>query len=263
LVSNTFKASCQPTHKIELTKIYREREDYARRNGVTKKPLTDQESIILNARPLHGRCRAHSWSEFLTYRLAAKPPVLKWQSGHLTDSERDRVEDSRRNCIAILKDETGILFDTPTSRGGTTDTGNSAWRYFSYEVLPVLKSLVPERYREHYSFVLHSLAVFLRVITTTHKVDTVKFRDDCIQLYLYILTHFGWARVSESLHEFLGHGWELMQLNGGFGLGNLIEQGSEGDILHKYLRIWFSIFISFARPCMYYGRAIVLNVSDS
>jgi hypothetical protein len=195
---------------------------------VTQKTLTNQKGIIWAARPLHKRSRAHSWSETFTYRLAAKPPVLKWKGGHFTESERKRLDVSRKHCINTIKESTGILIDTPTSNGGTSDSGNTAWRYFSFEVFPVLQSLIPEKYREQYTYVHYYLSVFLRVISTTRKVNTVMFRDDCLHLYLFILNEFSWVHLSETLHDLLGHSWQLMEDNEGYGLGQLTEQGSEG-----------------------------------
>ena len=43
-----------------------------------------------------------------------------------------------------------------------------------------------------------------------------------------------WISITPTVHKVLGHSWELIELNGGFGLGSLDESGMEG--CHKVLR---------------------------
>ena len=71
------------------------------------------------------------------------------------------------------------------------------------------------------------LSVLLRVVSSDHPVDIERLESSLNSLYLYIVTEFPWARVSESLHALLGHGAEFVQRNGNVGLSTLSEQGSE------------------------------------
>ena len=49
-----------------------------------------------------------------------------------------------------------------------------------------------------------------------------------------IVQSFPWAVVSPSVHRILAHSWEVVQLNNGFGLGDLSEEGLEA--LNKQIR---------------------------
>jgi hypothetical protein len=129
--------------------------------------------------------------------------------------------------LDTLAQETGLVLDTPTSKGGTTDTGNAAWRFFSPEVVPVLQRLFPDECKEQVLQLHHKLSVLLRVMTPTRKVDMVMMEELCIETFVFLLTEFPWVHVSNSLHEILAHSHQLIALNDGFGLGQLIEQGSE------------------------------------
>ena len=48
------------------------------------------------------------------------------------------------------------------------------------------------------------------------------------------MEHFPWAAVSPSVHRILAHSWEVLELNKGFGLGDMSEEGLEA--LNKIIR---------------------------
>ena len=76
------------------------------------------------------------------------------------------VEMSKEEVIKVIKQHTGIVLDTPTSKGGTTDTGNSAWRFFSHEVVPALMELFPQDCLDNILPLHLHFAVILRVINS-------------------------------------------------------------------------------------------------
>jgi hypothetical protein len=224
----------------DLGEIIRKRGDYEQRQGVTQVPLTTKP---INRAPatLHKRLRALSWAEQFIYRVRAE--VKLWKSGRLTQNQKDRIEKSRKEWLTAMAQETGLVLDTPTSKGGTTDTGNAAWRFFSPEVLPVLQRLLPDEDKEPVLQIHHALSVIFRVVTSTRRVDTVRLRNLCTDIYIFILTKYPWVNISQSLHEILGHSFQLIDLNDGFGLGQLIEQGSEGkmiNIISVSLKLFFN-----------------------
>jgi hypothetical protein len=55
-----------------------------------------------------------------------------------------------------------------------------------------------------------------------------------MDLYFFIVDNFPWVSITGSLHKVLAHSWELIELNGGKGIGSLDESGMEG--CHKVLR---------------------------
>ena len=49
-----------------------------------------------------------------------------------------------------------------------------------------------------------------------------------------IIQLFPWAAVSPSVHRILAHSWEVIELNGEFGLGDVSEEGLEA--LNKQIK---------------------------
>jgi hypothetical protein len=210
----------------ESGEILKQRGDYGDRQGVTQKPLTGQD-FHLAPRCLHFRLRVFSWFLKFLYRLLAK--VLIWKKKHLTEKQHENVKKWKKKVIDTAKEITGILMDTPTSKGGTTDTGNTAWRFFSPDFIPVLESLLPVKYLDKVLNLHHKYSVMLRVISSKQRVDEAMLQQLCLETNVYLLTEFHWVHISESLHGLLCHSFQLINLNDGFGLGQLMEQGSEGN----------------------------------
>ena len=75
------------------------------------------------------------------------------------------------------------------------------------------------------------LSILLRVVSSDHAIDVERLESSLNNLYIYIAKEFPWARVSESLHAFLGHGAEFVRRNGNIGLSTLSEQGSESNCI--------------------------------
>ena len=66
------------------------------------------------------------------------------------------------------------------------------------------------------------------------KVNIDMFRDLSQKTYLSIVETFPWAVVSPSVDRILAHSWERIEMNDGFGLGDLSEEGLEA--LNKWIR---------------------------
>ena len=124
-----------------------------------------------------------------------------------------------------------MIIRQPCAKGGTTQTGGMAWRFFSCETIPTLRRLVQKIKNGNALLQIHwRLSVVLRVMASTHHVDADKLEDYCRQTYLIILEFFPWMCLSESVHECLAHCHQLIRENDGIGLGNWSEQGSEGKL---------------------------------
>ena len=115
--------------------------------------------------------------------------------------------------------------------GGTTDTGNIAWRFFSHELDGVIRDFLrslDDSIVNDIMTVLRGVGVVLRVASSKRRVMVDKLSEFCKDLYCLILSKFPWVHVSESMHHTLAHIPELIELNGGVGLGTMTEQGAEG-----------------------------------
>ena len=76
--------------------------------------------------------------------------------------------------------------------------------------------------------------MILRVVSSKSKVNVPVYKDFCNDLYVFIVDSFPWVSITGSVHKVIGHSWELIELNGGKGIGALDEAGMEG--CHKVLR---------------------------
>ena len=79
------------------------------------------------------------------------------------------------------------------------------------------------------------LCAAVKVINSQkRRANVEKLRELTLEVYLTLVTGFPWAVVSPSVHRILAHSWELIELNGGFGLGDQSEEGLEA--LNKLIR---------------------------
>ena len=74
----------------------------------------------------------------------------------------------------------------------------------------------------------------MRVVSSKCHVNIPVFKEFCVDLYVFIVNTFPWVSITGSVHKVVGHSWELIELNGGRGIGALDEAGMEG--CHKVLR---------------------------
>ena len=83
--------------------------------------------------------------------------------------------------------------------------------------------------------ILLRLSALVKVINSQkRKVNVDKVRQLGQEVYLKLVQCFPWAMISPSVHRILAHSWEVMQINCGYGLGSLSEEGLEA--LNKYIR---------------------------
>ena len=196
--------------------------DYSIRQGVTNAPLTVQP-IHHAPHPLHDELRMYNFFQKLMYKVHFIVELEK----HPDADEKELMAASRLTIIEAIKERTGIVMDTPTSKGGTTDTGNAAERFFSDEVIPVLKDLFPPEWQDDILKLHKNFSVILRVIKSTRPVDTEKLQAACQETYLLLRLKFHMVIVTETAHMVLGHSFQLIDANDGYGLGQMTEQGLE------------------------------------
>ena len=133
--------------------------------------------------------------------------------------------------------------------GGSTDTGNNAWRFLKPKTALVLRrdflSHLPEDTIDNILSVHKDLAIILRVASSQRKVDTAKLQKICGELYLRLVCDFSWINISTSVHILLAHASQLVTANEGFGLGTVSEQGSEGKLTFFFTSITKTIEILY------------------
>ena len=72
-------------------------------------------------------------------------------------------------------------------------------------------------------------AVVLRVVSSSRKMTEAKVEELLLESFPRPL-----CEMSPTIHKLLGHSWELIAMNGNYGLGTLSEGGIEAS--NKFLR---------------------------
>ena len=75
----------------------------------------------------------------------------------------------------------------------------------------------------------HQLSLILRVISCTRQIDTNKFSKHCHETTQTLAVKFPWVRLCDTLHGSIQHSAELIEMNGGLGLGWYSEEGLEAN----------------------------------
>ena len=118
---------------------------------------------------------------------------------------------------------------------GDMVTGNAFAKLAADPSRQFLCSLVKEEIQDDFGVALLGLCAAVKVVNSQkRKVNIDKLRQMLVETYCKLLICFPWCAVSPSVHRILAHSWEVIQLNDGFGLGNLSEEGLEA--LNKYVR---------------------------
>lgn len=80
----------------------------------------------------------------------------------------------------------------------------------------------------------------IKVYNSKSEVNPEEFKKFCLDTYSLILSGFNngpkWISISPTVYSLLAHGWELVALNSGIGLGEFTEGGLEND--NKFLRFY-------------------------
>ena len=67
------------------------------------------------------------------------------------------------------------------------------------------------------------LCALVKVINSQkRRVDVERVRELGKEVNLKIIELFPWAAISPSVYRILAHSWEVMELNGGHGLGDIL-----------------------------------------
>lgn len=211
----------------EITKQPR---DYNTRQGQIHKPIPNHS--VKSTQVLHGLLR--TFDHFMKAIVHVKAGTLDWSE--IPGSYNKLFVDNSKNALrSALEDSLHIKWDQPdpAGKGGTTTTGNMARLLLHTKRETVINEL-DAVWREKFSKWGQHLSVILRIVSSKCLVNVPLFKEFCLDLYFFIVDAFPWVSITGSLHKVLGHSWELIELNGGRGIGALDEAGMEG--CHKVLR---------------------------
>ena len=211
--------------------VVRRRGDYSTRQGVCGEPRT--ESDLTKSIPVcHSKIRVFEWTTELVVRNKSHK---KWctptNKVRYTDEEKEDYKSKRETVKEEVYTNLAINIGNP----GDMVTGKAFVKFSSDSSRAFYVSLVEEDQREDFNLILLGLSAAVKIINSQkRRVNTEKLRELTLEVYLKIVQCFPWAVISPSVHRILAHGWEVIQLNQGFGLGDLSEEGLEA--LNKLIR---------------------------
>ena len=211
--------------------VVRKKKDYSTRQGVCGQPLT--ESDLTKTVPVcHSKIRSFEWIiDFLVRARSHK----KWRTATngvtFTREENEDYKAKREMVKEWLYKHLAINI----GNAGDMVTGQSFQKFSSDAGRALLVSLMSEDDQEAFNQILLGICAVVKVMNSQkRRVNIEKVRTLSQDVYLAIVEHFPWVVVSPSVHRILAHSWEVMELNGGYGLGDLSEEGLES--LNKMIR---------------------------
>ena len=206
----------------ETGEIVKKKADYSTRQGVCGQPVTDSD-LTKNIPVCHSKIRAFEWIiDFLVRALSHK----KWRTVTngvcFTKEEKEDYKSTREMVKEWVYSNLAINIGNP----GDMVTGKSFQKFSSDAGRAFIVSLMKDEDQEAFRLILLGLCATVKVINSQkRRVNIEKVRGLAQDVYLAIVEHFSWAVVSPSVHRILAHSWEVMELNNGFGLGDLSEEG--------------------------------------
>ena len=215
----------------ETGEVVRKRADYSTRQGVCGQPVTESD-LTKNIPVCHSKIRAFEWIiDFLVRSLSHK----KWKTatnGVIYSKEEKEDYKAKREVV-----KEGVYNNLAINIGNPGDmvTGKSFQKFSSDAGRAFIVSLMNDDDQEAFQLILLGLSATVKVINSEkRRVNIEKVRELTQEVYMAIVENFPWAVVSPSVHRILAHSWEVMELNNGFGLGDLSEEGLEA--LNKMIR---------------------------
>ena len=128
-------------------------------------------------------------------------------------------------------------------KGGTSNDGNQARRFFHQDCADAILGCVPQKYKET-TRKLHqaSPSVLLRVVSSTREVNCEELSKLTTETSLNIATELKWVVINFTLHRLRHHSLELIVLNGRWSIGTLSEEALERNnklgVFHEKYHQW-------------------------
>lgn len=97
----------------------------------------------------------------------------------------------------------GLRLDVPCQGSGSTNDGNTAWRFFKD---PALTS----RLLGLNETLVSQFSIIYRTINSGFFIDVPKFRAYCEQTFATYVQHYKWFTMPPSIHKMLFHGGDII-----------------------------------------------------
>ena len=187
---------------------------------------------------MHAKPHAVIWLCQLLYRLISIKfwidPLIPGTRQRYTPEEKTAKAAAKTRVKNFVKDEIHISVFVANKQ----PTGGMFKMFATDASRKKLATLIEdEELRESFMDIHMMLCALVRAANSQRdRIDVEFFNEVATICYLQIIKDFEWAYVSESIHQVLAHAGDLMEENGGRGLGDGSDEG--GERLIKEVRYW-------------------------
>lgn len=188
----------------------------------------DPDTLKFGLSILHARIRFFESILHLSYKI----PIKQWQAR--SENDKQLVNDTKKRIQQKLKEEMSLLVDIPKAGYGNTNDGNTSRRFFSD---PEAASRITGVDLD----LIKRFKTILEVISSGHRIDTVKFSIYCNETAELYVRLYGWHPMTPTVHKILAHGPTIID-HAILPIGQLSEEAAE--VRNKHFRRYR---IDFAR----------------
>ena len=218
-------------HKINFKQI-----DPELRLQVTHEPMVGNHVQVACYLPcLHCGLRGQSWCCDLALRNDSnKYLYFVEQPKEVKEAHKAAIKQYQEMSVAAI----GRALMTPGGvKGGTTDDGNTARVFFSYESRDAVCSIMVKDdpvFKQTFKKMLQYFHVILSIVNSDRLVDVDAYEEYCKEFAVFVRQSLPWAQFSPTVHALISHSAEIIRNNSNRGLLTLSEEGSEGS--HKVIK---------------------------
>lgn len=128
---------------------------------------------------LHAYLRCFEYLLHLSYKLELK----EWQARG--QAAKDRVKEKKKILTDLFYEKLGLVVDQPTQKGGNTNDGNTARKFFNNsETVSEITGLNKE--------LIDRFSNILKVISSNHYVNIENYRAYCLKTAELCIQYYGW-----------------------------------------------------------------------
>ena len=224
--------------------ITRKSGDYESRKGLTNNPLTDSDQ--------HHICVTHSYINVMSWFLKV---LYRCNISFESWVEKSTVlgEPIRKAKVRVQNklESVGIIVDRVSganSKGGTSNDGNTARKFFTETYVDLIADCVDEKYKTVIRNLHKNLSCILRLVSSTEQIDHEKYSSLCKETALMIANELLWVDQNYTLHGVLSHSSELIYLNDGWSIGMFSEEPLESN--NKFIRHYLERYARLSSPIL-------------
>lgn len=182
-----------------------------------------KENFQFGLSTLHAWIRMMECILHISYRLG----FCNWQAK--TKSQKEQMQNSKQRIQKDFFDKMGLVIDVPKHGSGTSNTGNTARRFFRD---PELTSAITGVNKQ----LIHNFGVILQAMASGEAIDTVKFKEYSLKTAQLYITLYDWYYMPVTVHKILLHGSKIIE-SAFLPIGQLTEEAQEAtNKIFKHFR---------------------------